>query len=509
MLTKTHSYGIIGLDAYPICIEVDVSKGLPATKIVGLPDNAIKESKERIRSAIRNSGYDLYPRRITVNLSPADTKKEGPAFDLPIALGILAATEQIPEHALHDFAIIGELSLDGRIQPVKGSLAITHALGKRFKGIIVPQANAAEAALVQHARVYPVNSLNEVVHLLHNINTLEPYQTTLPVWETSDEHHLMDFADVKGQNHVKRGLEIAAAGQHNCLLVGPPGTGKSLLSKCLPGILPNMTQEESLETTKIHSVMGLLKNNSTLVTQRPFRAPHHTTSDIAIVGGGSTPKPGEITLAHNGVLFMDELPEFNRNVLESLRQPLEDQSVTIARTQKTSHFPAKFMFVAAMNPCPCGHLTNPRKTCHCTPTQIQRYLSRISGPLLDRIDLHLEVPSLSSQEIIELPQAEQSAMIKERTVNAHNIQQQRFQNSNTASNAQMTLDQIRTFCPLTSDGTELLKAAITQLNLSARAHDKIIKIARTIADLADEEYIQPEHIAEAIQYRNLDRDWWG
>lgn len=510
MISYTHTYALVGLESYLVTIEVDIQNGLPLTNIVGLPDNVIKESRERVRSAIRNSGYKYPAKRVTINLSPAHTKKEGAAFDLAIALGILAASEQIDERHIADYAFMGELSLDGSLKAVKGCLPIALGINHdKFSGLIVPMDNSSEASLYAKTRTFACNTLEHVIELLNSPNNFSPVKSTQPLSPTSKTPDTLDFADVKGQAHAKRGLEVAAAGGHNALMIGPPGSGKSMLAKRFPGILPEMNADEKFETTKIYSIMGLLKANEIFISSRPFRHPHHTTSATALVGGGSHPKPGEITLSHNGILFLDELPEFSRHVLESLRQPLEDQSVTIARAHQTLTFPSKFILICAMNPCPCGHYTNPAKACHCSPNQIQKYLSKISAPLLDRIDIHLDVPTLPIDDLMTHQTSESTASIRQRTNLARQRQSHRFKNNKNHTNASMDHKQIKQFCPLEADCQELLASAVEQLNLSARAHDKILKISRTIADLDDSQDILGHHLAEAIQYRSLDRNWWG
>lgn len=509
MLVKTFGGAINGIEATTITIEVNILSGAQLT-MVGLPDNAVKESLQRVDSALREIGSRIPGKRIIINMAPADVKKEGSAYDLPVAIGILAANEELPPDAPEGYVIMGELSLDGSLLPVKGVLPIAiNARAENFKGMIVPYDNANEAAVIRGLQVYGFHHLKEVVAFLRKKQSCTPFVFQCPDASVSETFH-SDFKDVKGQENVKRAMEIAAAGGHNMLMIGPPGSGKTMLARRLPGILPPMTTAESLETTKIHSVAGKLPRNSSLITVRPFRSPHHTISDIALIGGGSFPHPGEISLACNGVLFLDELPEFRRSALEVMRQPLEDRRITVSRARCSVDYPANFMLIASMNPCPCGYYTHPEKECSCTPQAIQRYLSKISGPLLDRIDIHIEVIPVELEKITGFQEGESSAAVRLRVIEAREVQNKRFASyPGIHCNAQMNAALLKKFCSLDTSCISLLKAAMQKFGLSARAYDRIIKLSRTIADLAGTEQILPQHIAEAIQYRSLDRASWG
>jgi len=511
MLAKLRSMAVLGIDAFEVAIEADVYEMMPSFTIVGLPDGAVRESRERVLSAIKNCGFEFPARKITINMAPADVRKEGSAFDLPIAVGTLIASSQIFADSAADYIMVGELSLDGAVKRVKGmlSMAVT-AREMGVKGMIVPKDNAREAGVAEGVDIYPVETLSEAIDLLTGEKSIAPHKTDLNELFNRSRVYGVDFRDVKGQEHIKRALLVAAAGGHNILMVGPPGSGKTMLARRLPTILPDLSLDEALETTKIHSVAGTLSPNTPLLAVRPYRAPHHTISDAGLIGGGSYPRPGEVSLSHHGVLFLDELPEFNKNVLENLRQPLEDGKVTISRAAMSLSYPARFMLAAALNPCPCGFYTDRRHQCTCKEEQIRKYMAKISGPLFDRIDIHTEVPALTYEELAQKTPGRDSASMREEVIAARSVQTKRFAaQKDVFCNAHMESRHIRQFCELDEASRQLLKTAIEKLGLSARAYDRILKVSRTIADLDRSEDIGAAHVSEAIQYRSMDRRMWS
>lgn len=507
MLARVMSAAVLGIDAFAVEVEVDIaSRGLPFFSTVGLPDAAVKESKERVRAALKNTGFDFPLRQVVVNLAPADIRKEGSSFDLPIAIGMLIAEGVLSQEQVNGFLITGELSLDGRVKTVRGVLSMAVlARTAKWRGLLVPAENAGEAGVVESVPVYGVSTLPQAVEFLSGNAAIAPTEVDVRSVFKAYSLYQEDFSEVRGQEHAKRAIEIAAAGGHNLIMIGPPGSGKTMLARRLPTVLPNMTFDEAIETTKIHSIMGLLKRGQPLIATRPYRSPHHTVSDAGLIGGGQVPRPGEVSLSHNGVLFLDELPEFKRNVLEAMRQPLEDGAVTISRAATSLTYPASLMLVAAMNPCKCGFHGDPQHQCLCTPHQIQSYRSRVSGPLMDRIDLHVEVPAVTFREIASDAPGEPSAAIRERVTRARSRQQERFLGEAIHANAQMRPRHIRKYCVISSESQQLLETAMTRIGLSARAYNRVLKVSRTIADLDASDRIEPRHVAEAIQYRSLDR----